>query len=235
MRMKTFVKPALAVMGMLTALSGASGQSPTPPEPRQPLLPRAPALASWTVAFKYSGEEKPSESNPPPPPPPPPGEVPHSIVITKVNTVYREQIELATGAKVERWDFAGTQFGSDSAGSVFLNIAPAGDSPDSEYYDRRRSDFPELSWISKATYRGVENFKGRPAFHFETEKNGSKLSAYLSLDSQMPLWFFDGMASRTYTFNPPPTGPLVPPPAFAKAYNRHKQAMEALNYRPSPP
>lgn len=232
MRMKTFAKPALAMMGMLAVLSAASGQSPTPPEPRQPLLPRAPALASWSVAFKYSGEEKPSESNTPPPPP---GEVPRSIVITKVNTVYREQIELATGAKVERWDFGGTQFSSNSQGSVFLNIAPADGSSDSEYYDRRQSDFPELSWISKATYRGVENFKGRQAFHFETERNGSKLSAYLSMDSQIPLWFFDGMASRTYTFNPPPTGPLVPPPAFVRAYNRHKQAMETLNYRPSPP
>lgn len=232
MRMKTFVKTTLTVMGMLAVLPAAFGQSPTPPEPRQPLLPRAPALASWTVAFKYSGEEKPSESNTPPPPP---GEVPRNIVITKVNTVYREQIELATGAKVERWDFAGTQFSSNSEGSVFLNIAPTEESPESEYYDRRRSDFPELSWISKATYRGVENFKGKPTFHFETEKNGSKLSAYLSLDSQMPLWFFDGMASRTYTFNPPPTGPLVPPPAFVRAYNRHKQAMETLNFRPSPP
>ncbi len=228
----TLAKPFLVMIGLLAVLSAASGQSPTPPEPRQPLLPRAPANASWSIAFKYSGEEKPSETNTPPRPL---GEVPRNVVITKVNTVYREQIELATGKKVERWDFSGTLFSSNSEGTVFLNVAPTEDTPSPDYYDRRSSDFPELSWISKATYRGVGNFQGKQAFHFETERDGRKLSAYLSLDSQMPLWFSDGIATRTYTFNPPPTGPLVPPPAFVKAYNRHKQAMEALNYRPSPP
>jgi len=232
MRMKTFVKPALAMMGMLSVLSAASAQSPTPPEPRQPLLPRAPANASWSVAFKYSREEKTSGTNTQPRPL---GELPRTVVITKVNTVYREQIELATGKKVERWDFGGTVFNSDTEGTVFLDAPPTEDTPSPDYYDRRSSDFPELSWISKATYRGVGNFQGKQAFHFETERDGRKLSAYLSLDSQMPLWFSDGMAFRTYTFNPPPAGPLVPPPDFVSAYNRHKQAMESAKVRPSPP
>ncbi len=153
----TLKKPVLAVIGLFSVLAVASGQSPTPPEPRQPLLPRAPAQASWSVAFKYSGEEKPSE---PTTPPRPLGEVPRTIVITKVNTVYREQIELATGKKVERWDFGGTLFNSNAAGTVFLNVAPTEDAPAPEYYDRRRSDFPELDWISKATYRGVGSFQG---------------------------------------------------------------------------
>jgi hypothetical protein len=228
----TLAKPLLAMIGLLAIVSAASGQSPTPPEPRQPLLPRAPARASWSVAFKYAGEEKPAD---PAIQPRPLGEVPRSIVITKVNDVYREQIDLATGKKMERWDFDGTLFTSNTAGTVFLIIPPTEDTPSPDYYDRRRSDFPELNWISKATYRGIGSFQGKQAFHFETEKDGTTLSAYLSLDSQMPLWFSDGTTTRTYTFNPPPAGPLEPPPAFSIARNRHKQAMDALKYRPSPP
>lgn len=215
------------------ALSPLSAQSPAaPPEPRVPLLPRMPALSSWNVTFQYAGEDKPIR---PDAPPRHLGNVPRNMVVTKTKDVCREQIQLATGKQVERWDFAGTQFHSDEEGTVFLIVPPSEETPDPEYYDRRKSDFPELGWIHKNNYLGVEDFRGKPAFHFETEKDGQKFSAFLSVENQMPLSSSDGSATRVYNLAPPPSGQLVPPPAFLSAYNRHKQAMEALKYRPGLP
>ncbi len=219
----------LAFLGILPSLIA---QSPAPSEPRKPLLPRTPAKASWNITFQYAGEEKPPQ---PDAVPRHLGEVPQSIVVTKINDISREQIQLATGKQVERWDFAGTQFHSDAVGTVFLIVPPTEENPNPEYYDRRRSDFPELSWLSMEGYRGVENFQGRPAFLFEAERGGQKLRAFLSLENQLPVMFSDGATTRLYTYNPPPAGPLTPPAAFLTAYNQHKQAMESLNYRPGPP
>jgi len=229
----TMTSLRLAVAALCVTLSPLPAQSPTaPPEPRAPLLPRMPALASWNVTFQYAGEEKPAR---PDAPRRYLGSVPRSMVVTKTKDVCREQIQLATGKQVERWDFAGTQFHSDEEGTVFLIVPPSEESPDPEYYDRRKSDFPELSWINKDNYLGVEDFQGTPAFHFEMERDGRTFSAFLSVENQRPLSFSDGSATRLYHFNPPPSGQLVPPPAFLSAYTRHKQAMEALKYRPGLP
>jgi hypothetical protein len=233
MKKITMTPLRLAMTALCIAISPLSAQSPAAPaEPRTPLLPRMPAFSSWNIAFQYAGEDKQAR---PDAPPRHLGNVPRRVVVTKTKDVCREQVQLATGKQVERWDFAGTQFHSDEDGIVFLIIPPSEETPDPEYYDRRRSDFPELNWINKSNYLGVEDFRGKPAFHFEAEKDGKKFSAFLSVESQMPLAFSDGSATRLYNLNPPPSGQLEPPPAFLSAYNRHKQAMDALRYRPSPP
>ncbi len=203
-------------------------QTPANPLPEKPVLRRAAAFASWTVTFKYKNEDA---TQPPLALPAGVGRV-RAITVTKTDKTYLEQVTLTSGTTYEKWIFDNVQLRTVPGSPSIIPIDPPADQvPDSDYSDHRRSDFPNLEWVSIDNYRSVEKDQGKPAFRFESEGK----TALLSVETQMPLSYANGETVCSYVFNPPPSAPLTPPEKFRIALETHKKGLEGLKYRPSLP
>lgn len=221
--MKTGVLLILFLFLTYSATALAQNSSLTP---QRPILPRAPALASWTIAYKYK-----SESSKSPTPPALPGNLIRTRTVTKSNKIYFEQIVLVFGEKYEKWVVDDAQLKTmPNSPSIILVPPPTVDPSEKDYSDYQHSDFPDLSWVSLKNYTGVATYSGKPQFHFEAEGK----VGFLSVDTQLPVYSGDDKVECTYVFNPPPAAPLAVPTRFLEVLKTHKRAMEALKYHPIP-
>lgn len=157
----------------------------------------------------------------------------HSITVTKTDKTYWEKITLASGTIYEKWTFNGVQLMSIPNTPAIAPIEPpAPDNPSPDYSDYGKSDFPGLEWVSMENFKDLTTDQQKvQAFRFEQQGK----TAFLSAETQLPLNFSDSELIRTYTFNSPPSSPLVPPERFQKVLETHKNGLESLKYRPSPP
>jgi hypothetical protein len=99
--------------------------------------------------------------------------------------------------------------------------------------DFRRVDFPDMDWVSSQTYAGVESVGGRQCLIFK--KNN--MTAWIDLESRLPVQWQQGGEIRTFQQLPPPTEPLVLPPKIAKiaaALNYDHDKWEKMVVRPQP-
>lgn len=194
-------------------------------ELKKPVLPRAPALASWTISYKYAGE------NAKPAPASGLAGSPRTNLVTKTNKIYWEQVTLVSGEKYEKWILDGTQLKTlPSSSTILLVPPPSVDATVRDYSDYQKFDFAELSWVSQHNYKGLGSYAGISGYRFE--ENGK--TAILSAETQLPLYFSDGEAERFYTYNPPPGSPLVVPRKFLDVIQTQKRGVESLKYHPIP-
>lgn len=197
--------------------------------PKNPPLQRAPAFSSWTVQFKYKDEdaaEKKAAATPFL------GDRIRTIVVTKTNKTYREEVTMTSGKTYQKWTFDGMQLRSlpDRASIVPID-PPTSEVPSPEFTDYRKGDFAGLEWIAVINFKGTSEWQGGPVYQFES--NGK--TAGLSQETQLPIYATTPDTSEVYTFNPPPTSPLVPPKEFIEAVETHKRGLEALKFHPSLP
>jgi hypothetical protein len=211
----------LFMLYMAFAVLPLLGQSPQPPLPR-----RAPALASWTIQYKYPDQAR--KVNPGEPAPYF-GDRIQTVIVTKTNGVYREQITLTSGKQYEKWIFGGSEIRTvpDSA-SILMISPPTAADPSPDYSDYGQSDFDGLKWLSPDKCKGTESYEGKQAFRFETVGK----NAYLTTDTLLPLFVSDEQSSRTFTFNSPPTAALEPPKAFRDIIEKYKRGVENMRYHP---
>lgn len=203
--------------------------------PRLPLPERAPAFASWTIQFTYKEGQMKGEQGRNTPPMPVVDRT-KSVTVTKTNNTYREEIVSTTGKKEEKWVFEGIELISVNGGQSIVPIAPpAEEEPSPDYSDYSRSDFGRLLWVSLSNYQGVKSYLGKSAYLFEATGPEGKMTAFLAIDSRLPLFFSEGGTTYTYTFNSPPPAELIPPASFQDVLKTMKAAMSALKRRPSPP
>lgn len=160
-----------------------------------------------------------------------------STTLTKTNKTYKEITTFGTGKKSEKWIFDGIQLMTAPEFDVVVVIpAPAGEEyPSPDYSDYGQGDFEGLGWISLKNFKGVKDYEGRPAFMFEEGKAGSTLTAFLSIETQLPLFFSNEEASRSYLYNPSPSLALILPEKFFKVLQTHRKGLELLKRNPSPP
>ncbi len=169
-------------------------------------------------------------------PPVPDSDPIQSLTVKKSNATYQEVTVYRSGKREEKWIYDGIQLIKLPGSSVIVPIsAPTELAPQSEYSDYSRTDFRGLQWVSHASYKGVQVTEGKPAYYFESTSPTGKVSAFLSAQTQLPITSTEGEVSRTYTFNPPPPGPLIPPPDFLSILEKRKRGLEALKYHQSPP
>jgi len=235
----------LSIALTLVSTEYAPAQNPEPPPPREPVLHRLPDYASWTVSFKYQeDEDKPGEAGqagvqPLKANPYVFADQAASVSITKTGNIWWEQTTWLSGLKTESWIFnsmrAGMVRGPNRIVAMPFSYARA------EAFDYRREDFEGLGWVSLSNYTGVKNYLGKPAYVFvsnpSTAGNEAKAgrTAILSIEDQWPLYFRDGTTERTYTYNPAPSAPLVPPDKIMKIFNKWKAANAASQRIPGRP
>ncbi len=235
---------------MSTALTLAStgfapAQNTEPPPPKEPVLHRLPDYASWTVTFKYKEDEnkpgdaeqagvQPLKANP------------HifadqasSVSITKTGNIWWEQTTWLSGLKTDTWIFNSMRAGMVPGTNRIVAMPFSNER--AEAFDYRREDFEGLGWVSLSNYTGVKSYLGKPAYVFVSNpsKAGDEAKAgrmaFLSIENQWPLYFRDGTTERTYTYNPAPSAPLVPPDKIMKIFNKWKAANAASQRIPGRP
>ena len=226
----------MKILGLIIAFSiVASGapalaQTASLPPPKSPVLPRAPAFASWTITFSYKAIDKTS------PQPIPDADPIQSLTVRKSLATYQEVTVYRSGKWEEKWIYDGIQLIKLPGSSVIVPIsAPTELAPQSNYSDYSRTDFRGLEWVSRASYKGIEVYEGKPAYYFESTSPAGKVSAFLSAEAQLPITSTGGDISCTYTFNPPHHTALIPPPDFLSVFEKRKRGLEALKYHQSPP
>jgi hypothetical protein len=156
--------------------------------------------------------------------------------VTKTNKTLWVQTAWSTGEKEEMWIYNGKQYETANQGrSIVLVPPPAPDDPSPDYSDYNKHDFSGFDWLSLSTYTSVGTYQGKPVYMFAKMEGASKSEAYLSTDTQLPLYATDGQISCTYTYNPPPSVPLTLPQRYLDFIEQRRRGEEALKYRPSPP
>jgi hypothetical protein len=159
-----------------------------------------------------------------------------SITVTKTNDTYREILVFKSGATQEKWIYEGMELMKASGTNVVVPIPPpTTETPNPDWADYSHSDFKRVEWVSPDYYKGAKNFEGKPAYSFEKGGSGEKkLIAYLSADTQLPLFCSDWETTRIYTYNPAPSEPLVLPPDFLNTMQTFKKGIQSLTRHTNP-
>jgi hypothetical protein len=184
-----------------------------------------------------------------------------AVTVTKAGKVWREQSLWSSGNKTETWIFHDMRAGTSPGSHAIAAIAFSSDEP--EALDYRRSDFEGLEWVAMEHYKGVKDYAGKPAYVFQfdqenapapagfaasatpdpTVKNanarigklGMTKIAILSTETQLPLYSYDGVVERTYSYDKSPDTPLVPPENFMKVFRQLEMELKELHRGPSEP
>ena len=225
-----YIKLALAIWTALVA-GNSPAQTASPPGPTTPVVRRAPTFASWTITYHYKDDATVQTA---PAKGPYLGDRPRIVVVVKTDKIYLEQTTWTSGKKDEKWTFDGVQLKLIAGTKSIVPInPPSKEHPEPDYSDYSKGDFPGLGWISLQNYKGLGNFQGQPVYVFESSSE-KKQAAGLSPDTQLPVYSSEGDSVLTYTYNPPPSAPLVPPEAFTKVLKIHKRGLAKLKYSPVP-
>ncbi len=186
-----------------------------------------------------------------------------TVTVTKAGKVWREQSLWSSGNTTETWIYNDMRAGTSPGSHAIAAITFSSDEP--EELDYRKSDFESLEWVSLDHYKGVKDYAGKPAYLFQLDSDvaptstgsiplesaafdptvkkpsgrsgelGANKIAILSAETQLPLYSYDGVVERSYSYNKPPDTPLVPPENFMTVFRQLEMELKALHRGPSEP
>lgn len=205
---------------------------PDPPKP--PLIERLPSSAQWLIKHP-AGEAKPdsaasaAQSN---------ARVISTIQVTKTDALRRELISWVNGATSERW-FTGPYLietePNQSDIYITFNNPNADIAVQQKFGNFSATDFPEVDWVSPATYSGIATFRGRTCYLFKREVKfrlspdspimTSAQQAWIDGPTRRPIAFDNGSYIRTYHFDGATPTTLSIPPAFVAKLEKYQKRM----------
>ena len=186
-----------------------------------------------------------------------------AVTVTKAGKVWRERSLWSSGNTTETWIYNDMRAGTPPGSHAIAAIAFSSDEP--EALDYRKSDFESLEWVSMDHYKGVKDFDGKPAYVFQldsvtapaspestpagspdpdptvkkanarTGKLGINKIAILSTETQLPLYSYDGVVERIYSYEKSPDAPLSPPEEYMKVFRQLETELKVLHRGPSGP
>jgi hypothetical protein len=162
-----------------------------------------------------------------------------SRAVTKSGNVRHELGLYTSGERAERWQRGSFAVSRDPFTGKVKVVTDAG----------ADADFPELAWVSRGNFKGVETFQGRKVLVFEDRLERSQVAnpreftgkmgvedeylvatkAVIDLETRLPVALAFGEERWIYEMQSPPTGPLVVPPDFAKVIDGVVARNEARN------
>lgn len=162
----------------------------------------------------------------------------------------------AQGKREEIWHVSGIR-AMKLPGATTPIVCPDFGGGDIHSIDFASSDFAGLDWISANTYTGVAKFQGRDCIEFkgnvspleasvkrqeagaimEAEASGETAhdemkvaaTAYIDLETRLPLLVIFGEEQRIYQYGAPPTTPLSPPAEVAGPLKAYAERIKRLS------
>jgi hypothetical protein len=217
--------------------------APSPSEqlPSGPLLQRIPNNSSWRVNFSYDQDKQPAVDGKAPRAPARDDTfflsgAPRTIVITRTNPRWLAVTTDVDGNKLEQWSDGSTQLVSGSGDNgtsprgafVLTKTTPTGQATD--HMDFSTMDFPDMEWISKETFKGIQKNSERAFLVFENEG----MTVWIDLESRFPiLWKKEG-ETRSFEQLPAPTKMVELPAQAADLAKSIQKDMSRLK-RPGKP
>jgi len=182
------------------ALSNVGTEKPPLPNP---ITRRVTELTPWTIVFRsarqYASPQAASSR-------------PKTTSIIKSKRIYHIVESSSNSPSVDKW----------SIGGMLVTFFPNSDkwSISTSDLNFSQTDFPELSWLSKDIYEGVQKVNGSDAYIFKTQytltdENGKPetflKTAAVDVATQWPVYSTDGVNVQTYQYGTPVSTPLSVP------------------------
>jgi hypothetical protein len=248
--MKTIL--CLLIFSGILYLPLAQAQQPKiPPLPRGPLLNNAPSFSEWLVSVTSDPVD------------PDKGVVPKKFdsrtLVRKTGDIRNEIKVTVDNPKAESWFKDGWQAKLVGNGKPPLVFLPGANTLAGVYTDYGKGDFFGFGWISKRNYAGIQKISGADCIIFHAEpppdptaaispapNSGSAASspatpaftgttAYIALDSRLPVMLKEPDKTTLYEFKQPPTAMLTLPPDVAAAFAGVQSTISHLSAAPAAP
>jgi hypothetical protein len=237
----------------------AAPQNSVPPLPPGPLLKRAPDYSTWTVTCLGHANEggEPSKTTATGEAPPKDKQKESVTMVSTVvktgSTILEQNVE-ANGERHQIWHFSGVRIVSGTSDPV-IGADYGGD--DIFSINFASTDFAGLDWVSQSTYAGMAKYQGNDCIVFKgtvsplsvraqiderediakakafgeshSEKAMVPATAYIDLQTRLPLVVSFGKETRFYQYGAPPTAPLALPPALAGPVQEYEQRIKRLS------
>ncbi len=199
-------------------------------EVKPPGVGQTPDLASWTIQITRPSTSNPTED-----------EAPNivEVRITKSKTIQRRIYVRDDGEKIEAWAVGIYEVMRHPTSNNCVGHTKEG----IDWAPGETIDFPELAWFKPQHFAGEDTYDGKPVFvflasadnlagHEQDPRWGKTARLLLDAGTKLPVLYYDGSETHTYTFGEPPAAPLSMPAEFRQELNRHRQAMFApLRYQ----
>ncbi|PTX94874.1 hypothetical protein DB345_11200 [Spartobacteria bacterium LR76] len=258
------MKPTILCLTAIIGLSALQAQdAQKPPLPAGPLLKRTGEYSAWTVISQNTAASKsptdgsaaantdPSKKD----------EIPAESRYVKTGDTICEATTSTKGVRQEIWRVAGLRvtIGADHAPLVFPDFG--GD--DIYSVDFKTSDFAGLNWISPTSYAGIQKWQGRDCIVFQGKVSpfsvmqrqgqsqgeitmGEKgdmsaddimvpATAYIDVETRLPLFAQFGDEKRTYQYGPAPTAAQQLPAELASQVKEYVARIQRLSAPPTRP
>ena len=223
----------LLVLSLSFSIVFAMGESLPPiekvPLPPGPLLKRVADFSAWKITYYYPRNAEntkeltdgidPGMSLLP--------NVPKRITLTRTKPLWRAEIEDVNGNILDQcWD--GNVEMIVAPGSSTAGLAPSAFMGGRSTVNFAQVDFPDFEWISDKTFVGLQPQRGRSCMVFVKDD----MTAWVDLESRMPVFWQKGTQTRTYEKLATPTSPLTLPAPAAALSEALKKDQERLMRKP---
>jgi hypothetical protein len=217
------MKSSLSVL-LLLSLAGNFSHAQTPTPPPDPQIAALPANVVYRKSYTYppnapdenlGAEEKAlrqfKASFP----------KTEQLEVTKTGQIRREIEHMTDGSDLERWKSGEFSFfTSTSLPGQILVSAPGMTPTDNPIDIGNKSDFAELAWINRNSFRGEETRQGSTYYVY---REGGRL-AWIASSTKLPVYFESPELKISYTYEPPPAAPLKLPEKLLKKLEDVKKA-----------
>jgi hypothetical protein len=226
---------------LLTLAVGCLHAQETTSYPGGPALKRAPDMSSWKITCQPAA-----------PAGAPPANAVSAIGSTPLPYATMTVVKTHNLRDVESTDPTGLKTVRFFSGSMESYTAPGtstaqflfGDDKKALgiYIDFASSDFPECSWVRPEMYTGIQTQDGQKCLVFEDKTAGKSINAndstlpptaYINLDTRLPIKVELRGLNYTYEFLSPPTVMLTLPPLMKARIDFETQRAKALSVHPA--
>lgn len=230
----------VALMAMGLGLAAGIGVMPAqtnaplekPPLPSGRLLNKPADFSCWQMDYVYdSDQKKPAVSNALPSGVRP-GVIsnapPRQVVLTLTKPLWHAAVLTLDKQRIDEWsDGVVPYFRADGIpGAMQVPVNTGGGAILPNY---GAIGFPDMGWVSAASYAGVQAIKGHMCLVFEKDD----MTAWINLETRDPVQWRRGGETRTFTQLAKPAGMLELPPDVANLSEANKRRLKIL-MTPSP-
>lgn len=214
------------------------------PPPTAPFVAPVPDSISWKMAFSKPKRAEGAKPDTDPTKQLSGDRYVRTVDVIKSGTLRREITVWSNGFTAQSWVVDGLNVSEDPSKELVI-MPVAGSSKEKK---DGVADFPLFSWINLKNYKGVEEIGGKkcyaykqavpmtqvaPGYFATLPGMSSQASAYVAVDTGLPVAVRVDDITIAYTFGPGSDTPLSVPDKFKQSIVDYQKAEQRMVHRPS--